>query len=500
MKKLLSTLLFLFVVAILSAQTDVYPPSLMEPEDAREGLMPDVILNWAAVGGSGGTVEYEVQLDVTDAFTSAHTFDKSQLSGLQMQDLLFGQTYYWRVRAYEGTDVSDWSAVWSFTIFETIVLLKPNNPSAGADVNVELKAKSSIGAGSSSIPISGIIVYEFEADTSMNFDSDLLFEGHSDTSFVNTTFLHFGETYYWHARVRHAADTCIWSEVWSFETEFAPKLQKPLDGSTDQGLENELKWKPIEGVVDYEVQIADNDAFTGAHSAIVEHGFEYVTDGYLTFGTEYFWRVRANHATDTSDWAAPFTFTTISTVLLDKPDDEEMDVSILPLLEWEEVSGVDFYQVQYNNTNNFDDPCCDETVEGTDNFFQVVFILDYNTTFYWRARTMQGIDTTVWSDVWSFTTRPIDFGIDEAFDANNIKIYPNPSNGKLYINIDGDRNEEVSVRIMDMLGQVHIEENVIFGQGNTSKMFDLNNFANGLYIVKLTQGDHSYSHKITVHK
>ncbi len=500
MKKLLSTLLFLFVVAILSAQTDIYPPSLMEPEDAREGLMPDVILNWAAVGGSGGTVEYEVQLDVTDAFTSATTFPKTEFSGLQMENLLFGQTYYWRVRAYEGTDISDWSAIWSFTIFEYLDNLRPTDGAADTDVDVELKAKNTIGAGSASIPITGIDAYEFEADTSMSFDSDLLFTGHSDTSFMNTHFLEFGANYYWHARVRHPADTCAWSETWSFGVVAAPTLLKPLDGEVDMGLENELKWKEISGVVDYEVQIADNDAFTDAFSAIVEEGVEYLTDGFLTFDTEYFWRVRANHATDTSEWSSPRSFTTITTVALDSPDDEEMDVSINPLLEWEEVSGVDYYQVQYNNTNNFDDPCCDETVEGTDNFFQVVFILDYNTTFYWRVRTMQGIDTTAWSDVWSFTTRPIDFGIDEEFNANNINIYPNPNNGKLHINIEGDKNEEVIVRIMDMLGQVHIEENVMFGQGNSNKTFDLSSFANGLYIVKLTKGDHSYSHKITVYK
>ncbi|MCK5338391.1 MAG: hypothetical protein KAJ50_06255, partial [Bacteroidales bacterium] len=100
MKKLLSTLLFLFVVAIFSfAQTDVYPPTLMEPEDGDDGQMPDVILNWAAVAGSGGIVEYEVQLDVTDAFTDPVIYPLSEFTGLQMELLLFGQEYFWRVRA-----------------------------------------------------------------------------------------------------------------------------------------------------------------------------------------------------------------------------------------------------------------------------------------------------------------------------------------------------------------------------------------------------------------
>ena len=114
---------------------------------------------------------------------------------------------------------------------------------------------------------------------------------------------------------------------------------------------------------------------------------------------------------------------------------------------------------------------------------------------------MKGIDTTVWSDIWSFTTRPVDFGINEAtFDASNINIYPNPNHGKLFVDITGEENADVSIYIMDLLGQVHVEENVMFGQGNTSRTFDVSNLANGLYIVRLTKGAQSYSYKITIHK
>ena len=45
MKKLLSTLLFLFVIAILSlsAQNRIYPPNLTSPENGDDDQMPDVI-------------------------------------------------------------------------------------------------------------------------------------------------------------------------------------------------------------------------------------------------------------------------------------------------------------------------------------------------------------------------------------------------------------------------------------------------------------------------
>jgi len=497
MKKLLSTLLFLFVVAILSmsAQSDVYPPTLMEPEDGDDGQMPDVILDWQAVAGSGGIVLYEVQIDITDAFTNPVTFPTTEFSGLQMDLLDFGQEYFWRVRAMEGSETSGWSEAFSFLVFETVDLSKPNDGADEQDPDVELKAKDRIGTTT----ITGVAHYEFQADTSVNFDSGLFFHGSSETNTLHASYLHFGETYNWRARVMHAADTSAWSDVRTFEVWPAPELDKPNTGTTDMGLENVLSWDEISGVLDYEIQLADNDAFTGALSMIIE-GLEYTTDGYLNFATEYFWRVRANHASDTSGWSEVWTFETVNTVTLSSPADEAIDIGINPRLEWDMVTGVDFFQIEYNNSNNFDDPCCNEMVEGTDDFFQVIYILDKGTTYYWRCRTMKGIDTTAWSDIWSFTTEE-EIGIGEtAFNESNINIYPNPSNGKLYIDITGEENAEVSIYIMDMLGQVHVEETMVFGQGRTSSLFDLNDFANGLYIVKLTKGNQSYSHKITIHK
>ncbi len=502
MKKLLSTLLFLFVVAIisLSAQNRVYAPVLVEPEDGDDGQMPDVTLNWAAVAGTGGIVEYELQVDIDAAFPDPVIFPWSEFTGKQMEDLLFATQYYWRVRAKDGGDISDWSEIFTFTIFETLDLDKPNNNAEDQNPDVLLKAKPRIG----SAMITGIDHYDFQADTSMNFDSPLLYEGSNDTNLINAQYLHFGETYNWRARARHDAAASAWSETRSFTLVSAIPLEAPANNSTYMGLENVLEWnmeqKPVTGIIDYTVQIAHDEIFTNPMSMNVEAN-TYTTDGYLTFGQDYYWRVRGNHATDTSDWSETWMFTTAETVSLASPANGAVEIGINPLLEWNEIAGVDHYQVEYNLTNNFDDPCCHELIDGSENFFQVVFILENETTYYWRVRTMKGVDTTAWSEVWSFTTIPEDFGIEEeAFDASNINIYPNPSNGKLHIDIAGDDAAEVSVHIMDLLGQVHLQEEMMFGIGNNNSTFDLSNLSNGIYIVRLTRGDQSYSSKITLHK
>ena len=497
MKKLFTTLLFLFVIAILSlsAQTRIYPPTLVSPANGGTNQMPDVVLDWSAVGGSGGVVTYDLQIDTDAGFPNPASYSDLEFSGMQMSDLLFAQEYFWRVRSKEGADMSDWSETFSFSIFEKVDLSKPNSAATDQNPNVELKCKDRIG----SALITGVDNYVFEADTSANFDSPLLWEGTSSTISMNTSYLHFGETYTWRAKATHPADESAWSDTRTFTVVAAVELDKPENNSVDMGLENDLTWDAIPGVIDYTVQISDDDIFSDPQEMIVEDP-KYTTNGYLTFGKEYFWRVRANHAKDTSDWSEVFSFTTSATVHLNTPANNAQDVSINPLLKWDMITGVDNFQVQYNPTPDFEEPCCDKMVEPEDNFFQVIYILQYETSYYWRARAMQGADTTVWSEVWHFTTRPIDFGIHETFNADNINIFPNPTSGKLNIDIASDATSDVNIFVMDLLGQIHVEETMVFGKSNTNKSIDLSNLANGLYIVKLVRDGQSYSHKITIHK
>jgi hypothetical protein len=499
MKKLLSTLLFLFVVAIISisAQTKgIYPPALNDPGDEAINKMPDVILDWSAVVGSGGEIRYDLLIDTDASFATAVPFNNLELTGQQMQNLLFNQDYYWKVRASEGTDVSDWSAAFKFTTFEMLKLLKPNDGADEQAPDALLKLKSSVGVGPA-VPISGIDSYDFQADTSMNFDSPLLWEGSMDTLILNTSFLHFGEVYYWRARAVTSTDISAWSELRTFEVIDFAELDEPGDGDADLGLEVEFTWDELSGITDYEFQLADNDAFTAALSRIAVDELETI-DNFMTFGTDYWWRVRANHPTDTSGWSEAWKLTTKSVPELNLPADMATDVKVTPMLEWEELSGIDTFNVVYGATPGIENPIAAVKVEGSQFKLQTIIILDKGTPYYWKVQAVKGMDISDWSDTYSFTT-VAEIGISEPFDKNNISIYPNPSSGTLHVSVSGEENTEVTIYIMDLLGQVHVEQSVVFSQGST-KSFDLSGLANGLYLVKLNRGDQSYTQKITIHK
>jgi hypothetical protein len=107
--------------------------------------------------------------------------------------------------------------------------------------------------------------------------------------------------------------------------------------------------------------------------------------------------------------------------------------------------------------------------------------------------------TTVTSLPGGLTTYTSTTGITEA-DAANLKVsvYPNPANDVLIIqsHLGGKTNRKVE--LMDELGKV-IQTQVLY-QGSTMCYFDLQTVYAGMYIVRVTDGDHVETSKVVVSK
>jgi hypothetical protein len=85
---------------------------------------------------------YDYQLDTTPNFNSPLLISTScqrSYNYASTSNLLFGKTYYWRVRARHTTDTTQWSAVWHFTtILTQPTLLSPTNGAVNINPNVTL--------------------------------------------------------------------------------------------------------------------------------------------------------------------------------------------------------------------------------------------------------------------------------------------------------------------------------------------------------------------------
>ncbi len=165
---ILTGLLILFSFH-LAAQSRIYAPDLRAPENGETDVTPDVLLDWDAVTGGTTDITYEVQLAFTEDFSDAVTFPIQSVTSLQMEELMFGATYYWHVRAFDGGEPSDWSETWSFTVLSYVELDKPND---GAMVFPDPTITFT--------PVTGLTGYQLEVDTtylwsgeSAGTDSDL---------------------------------------------------------------------------------------------------------------------------------------------------------------------------------------------------------------------------------------------------------------------------------------------------------------------------------------
>jgi hypothetical protein len=86
---------------------------------------------------------------------------------------------------------------------------------------------------------------------------------------------------------------------------------------------------------------------------------------------------------------------------------------------------------------------------------------------------------------------------DKKFDA---VVYPNPTNGTLYVKLDGEFDKENTViEIMDGRGMIVHKENIGKTQNDFAQL-DMKMYANGVYLVRITSGANVVYRKISLVK
>ncbi len=106
----------------------------------------------------------------------------------------------------------------------------------------------------------------------------------------------------------------------------------------------------------------------------------------------------------------------------------------------------------------------------------------YNTTrsglYSVKVSSKEGCSTE--SDAYAIG---VNIGVNNANTQVGFKMYPNPSNGMIYIELDDQSATETSVKVFDALGKLVYETEI-----NTFiTQLDLSNIADGTYFVRLTQ-------------
>jgi hypothetical protein len=197
------------------------------------------------------------------------------------------------------------------------------------------------------------------------------------------------------------------------QTENSPVLLNPPNNLTTQELQPLLDWQDYNSATSYRVQISLDANFAGTMlvdtSGIIASQFAFQNPN-ITTGIYYYWRVIAAVPSGSSAWSSSWRFRIIlvppppPNLLL--PPDASVNQPPLPLFDWGDSPTAQYYRLQVSSSSNFQPLLLDTTSIQASQLQCPLFVLNTNSQYYWRvnASNSNGISTSDWSSVFSFTT------------------------------------------------------------------------------------------------
>lgn len=370
-------------------------PTLTAPADLTTGQSLTPSLSWGSVLGA---TEYRLQLASDAGFVSVLTDTVTAATSYAVYTGLSNFTqYYWRVKAFDGTDSSAFSTPFSFrTELDVPALAVPVNNATAQLLTPAL----SWGA------VSGATEYRLQLATDAAFtaitkDTVTAALGYSVyTPLANYT------NYYWRVKAIDGAEEGAFSAAYSFRTLLAsPALSTPADSSIFVSVTPTISWNAVPGATAYDLQISGDSNFVGiALSHTGETGTSYTLNGPLAHYTVFYWRVRATDGSETTGYSTPFRFRTlITTPDLSSPADAAVVQPVNTVFDWDDVTGATSYRLQVATDAGFTNIV--RNIPGISSSGHTLSAaLDYYTVYYWRVSAFDGPHETVFSSVWSFET------------------------------------------------------------------------------------------------
>jgi hypothetical protein len=424
-------------------------PLLASPANGSEvtTLTPNLTCNNSS-DADGDALTYDFQVSTTSGFTNI----VAQVSGLAEgassttswtvdPQLTDATSYYWRVRAYDGADYSDWSSSRIFTV------QLPNNPPAapilaspsnGATVTT---LDPSLTCNNSSDADGDALTYGFQVSTTSGFTNIVaqvsgLAEGtSSSTSWTVSPQLTDGSSYYWRVRAYDGADYSGWSSSRIFTVQLpnnpptAPVLASPSNGASVNTLIPVLtcnnSFDADGNDLTYNFEVSSNSNFTAIvaqANGVTEGGgptTSWTVNITLNNQTNYWWRVRAYDGEVYSNYSQTSLFYTDYSEPNDPPtppmadeppagDTVDTPTPILTVSNSTDPEGDSlsyFFEVWNDQKSGLvvASPQVPEEDGGTTSW-EVSTELDENTHYFWRSRSFDGNDYAPWMDWADFST------------------------------------------------------------------------------------------------
>ena len=212
-----------------------------------------------------------------------------------------------------------------------------------------------------------------------------------------------------------------------------PGLSSPGNNSTCQSLTVNLDWNSVpDPVAYYRVQVSTASNF---NTTLVDvnniTGTNYnIPNGTLNLNTQYYWRVMATNEVGLGQWSGTRNFTTQvpspGTTGLTAPANNSTNISLTPMLDWEDAQNSIEYQLHLSTDSTFSNVILStDTISSTE--FQISGgLLDNMTVYYWRVRGKSLCENGEWSEVWHFRT---------AMELPSAPVLVSPPSGTIGLNL-----------------------------------------------------------------
>ncbi len=301
-------------VTAISVITTSAQVVLSAPATGATNVSVTPTLSWTAVSGA---TSYEVQVATTSTFTSplaVNVTGVTTTSYVVAPALPDNVTYYWRVRAVNNCGIGIYAATFNFKTlivndFTVDATPSPQAICKGGSTTITVNVGKIVNfSGNVTLSVTGLpsgVTASFSTTTVAVPGSAILTLNATTATTAGNYNLSISGVGSTGTRTKVAVLSVVTTPVQAV-------LSAPATGITGASLTPVLSWTAVTGATSYEVQIANNTAFTTPIVNATSITTLNYTSTPLPASTLLYWRVRAVNSCGVGAYSASRTFTTLA--------------------------------------------------------------------------------------------------------------------------------------------------------------------------------------------
>lgn len=301
-------------------------------------------------------------------------------------------------------------------------------------------------------------------------------------------------TYYYRIKLLLSQNEVIYSNTASAKTqqEPPPPLKAPgsLSAVSVSTSAIQLSWQDRSGdETGFVVEVSEGgaDNFT-VLAELPANSTGYLSEG-LKAGETYQFRVRATRGGEKSDYSNTISVETLPNEIVNVEPPfalaaQQIDSTSIRL-SWEYRENADLFVIErsINDDKNF------KAVESAKKTYYIDYSIRPSTSYYYKVKAISNKDTSNYSNQVSIITFKLKDSINEKEDNQNkdlIVVYPNPTEGDLFIHIKDEYTGEIKTHILD--GFQNVTEDLILLKTKSEQNFTISikHKVPGIYFIKLS--------------